>query len=90
MLRSLNVRYGELELMRDRNDGRLYVIDLNNTPTGVAFQKLGLTESEAFSIMDRLFYHPSESNALPHTQVRGERVGTAAGNADKCTLPTNL
>jgi hypothetical protein len=30
----LHLDYGELDVLRDRQDGRLYVVDANNTPAG--------------------------------------------------------
>lgn len=32
--RRINLEYGELDILRDRDNGRLYIIDANNTPTG--------------------------------------------------------
>ncbi len=33
---ALQMEYGELDVLRDRGDGRIYVVDANNTPTGPA------------------------------------------------------
>lgn len=33
---ALQMEYGELDVLRDREDGRIYVVDANNTPTGPA------------------------------------------------------
>lgn len=30
----MGLDYGELDVLRDREDGRIYVVDVNNTPTG--------------------------------------------------------
>lgn len=32
--RELGLDYGELDVLRDRKDGRIYVVDVNNTPAG--------------------------------------------------------
>jgi hypothetical protein len=53
---AMGLDYGELDVLRDRNDGKLYVVDVNNTPWGppnhlnrasvpIALQRL----SEAFA-----------------------------------------
>ena len=33
---ALQMEYGELDVLRDHDDGRIYVVDANNTPTGPA------------------------------------------------------
>lgn len=30
----MGLDYGELDILRDRNDGKLYIVDVNNTPSG--------------------------------------------------------
>jgi hypothetical protein len=30
----MDLDYGELDLLRDRGDGRIYVVDVNSTPWG--------------------------------------------------------
>ena len=32
--RALGIDYGELDILRDRDDGRIYIVDVNNTPFG--------------------------------------------------------
>lgn len=32
--RELNLEYGELDVLRNKNDGKIYVVDVNNTPQG--------------------------------------------------------
>ena len=32
--KSINLEYGELDILRDNNDGRIYIVDVNNTPQG--------------------------------------------------------
>ena len=32
--RRMGLDYGELDMLRDREDGRLYIVDVNNTPFG--------------------------------------------------------
>jgi hypothetical protein len=36
MCRTMGLDYGELDCLRDRSDGRIYVVDVNRTPTGPA------------------------------------------------------
>ena len=33
---ALHMEYGELDVLRDRGDGRIYVVDANKTPSGPA------------------------------------------------------
>ena len=32
--REMGLDYGELDVLRDTSDGRIYIVDVNNTPTG--------------------------------------------------------
>ncbi len=32
--KAIGLDYGELDILRDRQDGKIYIIDVNNTPTG--------------------------------------------------------
>lgn len=34
LARTMGVDYGEMDVMRDNNDGRIYVVDVNRTPAG--------------------------------------------------------
>jgi hypothetical protein len=36
--RSIGLDYGELDVLRDRDDGRIYIVDANNTPTGPSYR----------------------------------------------------
>lgn len=36
--RSIGLDYGELDVLRDRDDGRVYIVDANNTPTGPSYR----------------------------------------------------
>lgn len=36
--RKAGLEYGELDVLRDRDDGRIYIIDLNNIPGGMPWQ----------------------------------------------------
>jgi hypothetical protein len=35
---SIGLDYGELDVLRDRDDGRIYIVDANNTPTGPSYR----------------------------------------------------
>jgi len=39
--REIGLDYGELDVLRDRKDGQIYIVDANNTPAG---PPNGLTE----------------------------------------------
>ena len=41
--RSIGLDYGELDVLRDRDDGRIYVVDANKTPAGPSY-RLSRTE----------------------------------------------
>jgi len=47
----LGVDFGEVDALRDPVDGRLYVVDLNRTPTG---PNQGLAQPERLEVIDRL------------------------------------
>lgn len=60
---AMGLDYGELDVLRDRDDGKLYVVDVNNTPWGppnhldpasvpVALQRLSQTFASAFMPAD--------------------------------------
>ncbi|MBE0661298.1 MAG: hypothetical protein IH597_02425 [Bacteroidales bacterium] len=46
--------YGELDVLRDRDDGKIYIVDVNNTPTGPPYMDRKKQE-EAIRIMTRVF-----------------------------------
>jgi hypothetical protein len=47
----MGVDYGEFDVLRDRKDGRIYVVDINNTPHG---PPNGLPESQCGIALERL------------------------------------
>jgi hypothetical protein len=48
---SIGLEYGELDVLRDQNDGQIYIVDANNTPMGPPNQ-LGAEEAaDALNIM---------------------------------------
>jgi hypothetical protein len=66
---AMGLDYGELDVLRDRDDGRLYVVDVNNTPWGppnhldrasvpVALQRLSQAFASAFLEPKRLHAWP--------------------------------
>lgn len=48
------LEYGELDVLRDREDGRIYVVDVNNTPAGPPKMDKKMA-NEAINIMAELF-----------------------------------
>lgn len=46
--------YGELDVLRDRNDGKIYIADVNNTPTGPPYMDKKKKE-ETLRIMTMVF-----------------------------------
>jgi hypothetical protein len=66
---AMGLDYGELDVLRDRDDGRLYIVDVNNTPWGppnhldrasvpVALQRLAQAFASAFLEPNRLHAWP--------------------------------
>lgn len=51
LARKLGVDYGELDVLRDRQDGRIYIVDVNNTPWG---PPNGLPAQECKIALERL------------------------------------
>jgi hypothetical protein len=67
LCRAIGLDYGELDVLRDKDDGRLYVVDVNNTPWGppnhldsrsipVALQRLSEAFAAAFIPRRRAFF----------------------------------
>lgn len=48
--RSIGMDYGELDILRDKTDGKIYIVDANNTPGGIPNE---LTKEDRISV---LFY----------------------------------
>ena len=46
----MNLEYGDLDILRDNDDGRIYIVDANNTPHGPS----QLTKEEKKSALDIL------------------------------------
>jgi len=52
--RKSGLDYGEIDVLRDCDDGRVYVLDVNNTPTGPPKMDKGMAR-EAIKVMAELF-----------------------------------
>jgi GT2 family glycosyltransferase len=66
-LRILGMDYGELDVLRDREDGRLYVVDANPTPFGPPG---ALTPAAQRVAIDRLAVVFDRSSARSRTAIR--------------------
>lgn len=53
--RSMQIEYAELDVLRDRSDGRLYVIDVNPTPYGPPNHLSPIDAKRAMKLMDDAF-----------------------------------
>lgn len=53
--RKLGLDYGELDVLRDRNEGRIYVVDANPTPWGPPLELAWHDQSSAMRAMARTF-----------------------------------
>ena len=49
----MGIDYGELDILRDNNDGRIYIVDANNTPSG---PPNGLTDVQECLALHRMVY----------------------------------
>lgn len=47
MMKHMHVDYAEVDMLRDRNDSRIYPVDVNTTPSNGAFQQLGAQHGQA-------------------------------------------
>jgi hypothetical protein len=76
--RRLGMEYGELDIMRDQADGRLYILDANNTPTVAR-----LDNTIRISAKDRKFIHESSVRAFVNNFMQTDRKKKAlAGKPD--------
>lgn len=65
----MGLDYGELDVLRDRTDGRLYVVDVNNTPTGPTREPEDLQlQAQAFAELLRRSGQPAPAGA-PHGEA---------------------
>lgn len=55
LCKSAGLEYGELDALRDRKTGRLYVVDVNNTPAGPSFFLSYKQKLEALKILSGAF-----------------------------------
>jgi hypothetical protein len=53
--RSIGLDYGELDVLRDRDDGRIYIVDANKTPTGPSFRLPSAELRRAVNILAQVF-----------------------------------
>ena len=66
----IGLQYGELDVLRDKDDGRIYIVDANNTPCGPRWDRMAFkdyifavfTLAETF---DRTFMRPSPRSSIP-------------------------
>jgi hypothetical protein len=53
--RSIGLDYGELDVLRDRDDGRTYIVDANKTPTGPSYRLPSAESRHAVNILALAF-----------------------------------
>ena len=53
--RSIGLDYGELDVLRDRDDGRIYIVDANKTPTGPSYRLPSAESRRAVNILALAF-----------------------------------
>ena len=70
--RAIGLDYGELDVLRDNGDGRIYVVDANNTPDSIEY--LAKEEREealnrtARAFVEAFLHDPSEAAERDQTQ----------------------
>jgi hypothetical protein len=53
--RSIGLDYGELDVLRDRDDGRIYIVDANKTPAGPSYRLRQADFRRAVSLLAAAF-----------------------------------
>jgi hypothetical protein len=53
--RSIGMDYGELDVLRDRDDGRIYIVDANKTPMGPSYRLPSAELRRAVKMLARVF-----------------------------------
>jgi hypothetical protein len=61
--RSIGLDYGELDVLRDRDDGRIYVVDANKTPAGPSYRLPSADFRRAVKMLALAFRDQFLSNA---------------------------
>ncbi len=90
--RSLGLAYGELDVLRDRSDGRIYVVDANKTPVG---PPPALAAHQRYASMHRIA-HAFEREFLRRIRPSSYEVGDEGSRryADEARtssrLPTSM
>ncbi len=51
----INLDYGELDILRDNNDGKIYIVDVNNTPQGPPRKMACRDEKHAIRALSQAF-----------------------------------
>ena len=51
----LGLDYGELDILRNNSDGLIYIVDVNDKPHGVLFNKLGEDKDKAVELLSNYF-----------------------------------
>ena len=74
---ALQMEYGELDVLRDREDGRIYVVDANNTPSG---PERGFRPEQSVEALRRL--QPAFEALLADSRRRLMRHGVDDGPPD--------
>jgi hypothetical protein len=60
---SIGLDYGELDVLRDRDDRRIYIVDANNTPTGPSYRLPSAELRRAVNILALAFRDEFLTNA---------------------------
>jgi hypothetical protein len=54
-VKKIQLEYGELDVLRDNNDGKIYIVDVNNTPQGPPKHTKRSDKKKIFRIMKEAF-----------------------------------
>jgi hypothetical protein len=86
LCRDLGIDYAELDVLRDRESGRIFVVDANPTPNGPPNGLLTSDAARALSQMREAFHSAfiRHTSLAPPTSTKG--VGTSSTVADERSL----
>lgn len=81
--RELGMDYGEIDMIRDQSDGRLYLLDANNTPFRPPYDRQITPQqredmcAKAATAFQKNFLQPAEAEGLPALLGRGKKLAVA-------------
>lgn len=91
LCRRIGLDYGELDVLRDKTDGRLYVVDVNNTPWGppnhLESQSVPVALERLSNAFERAFVRPSSGPGWRPRMLSFLRQGQRPSRLDRAPSP---